>query len=181
MAHFLLNKVTDNHSHYLYMKKGNKMKKRQSSGFTIIELMIVVGIIAILVAMAVPAYMDYSIRTKVTECISNSAVPKIQISEFYQTVGRYPYTDEVAAAMAPAGDSEFCEGFNYPDDDGTAGWFYVLVDETAISSGLGRIEPKLDPVATSNGAVDWICSRGQTPVNMLKYLPATCRGSDAPT
>ena len=181
MARFLLTFVTDNHLHVSTEGSRNIMKKHLSRGFTIIELMIVVGIIAILVAMAVPAYLDYSIRTKVTECISNSAVPKIQISEFYQTVGRYPYTDEVAAAMAPAGDSTFCEGFNYPEDDGTAGWFYVLVDETAISSGLGRIEPKLDPVATSNGAVDWKCSRGQTPENMLKYLPATCRGSDAPT
>ena len=157
------------------------MNRYKSRGFTLIELMIVIAIVAILVALAVPAYQDYTIRTKVAECISNSAIPKVAISEFYQSVGRYPYVEEVAATMAPAGNSQFCEGFNYPDDDGTAGWFYVLVDEATIFSGLGRIEPKLDPETTSSGMVDWKCTRGQTAVAMLKYLPATCRGAESST
>ena len=49
--------------------------KRVQQGFTLIELMIVIAIVAILVALAVPAYKDYTVRTKVAECINGAAVP----------------------------------------------------------------------------------------------------------
>jgi prepilin-type N-terminal cleavage/methylation domain-containing protein len=58
---------------------------RGSAGFTLIELMIVIAIVAILVALAVPAYEVYTIRAKVTECIAATAPPKIAITEYYQT------------------------------------------------------------------------------------------------
>jgi len=63
----------------------------------LIELMIVIAIIAILVALAVPAYKDFAIRAKVAECISDSAPVKTSISEFRQTMGVFP------ANMAEAG------------------------------------------------------------------------------
>ena len=56
-----------------------RQAKLSPNGFTIIELMIVLAIIAILLAMAVPAYQDYAIRSKLTECISNSMVAKTQL------------------------------------------------------------------------------------------------------
>ena len=65
-------------------------------GFTLIELMIVIGIVAILVALAVPAYNDYTIRSKVAECINGAAVAKIGVSEYRQTLGAWPPSMEEA-------------------------------------------------------------------------------------
>ena len=59
--------------------------KRVQKGFTLIELMIVIAIVAILVALAVPAYQDYTIRAKVAECVNAAAVAKLNISEFRET------------------------------------------------------------------------------------------------
>ena len=53
-----------------------------SKGFTLIELMIAIAIVAILLVMAVPAYQDYTIRSKIAECVNGAAVPKVAISEY---------------------------------------------------------------------------------------------------
>ena len=156
------------------------MKIQNTRGFTLIELMIVIAIVAILVALAVPAYQDYTVRAKVAECISNSTVPKLAISEYFQANGVYPADEDIAASTQPAGSSNFCTGFDYPDDDGTAGWFYVLVDENAINSSSppGKIEPKLDPTTNISGVITWRCTVGQTAEGSVKYLPATCRNPE---
>ena len=73
-----------------------RMARKQSSGFTLIELMIVIGIVALLVTLAVPAYTDYTIRSKVAECINQAAVPKLAISEFAQTNGMAPPNADMA-------------------------------------------------------------------------------------
>ena len=60
--------------------KNMKQVIKKAKGFTLIELMIVIAIVAILVALAVPAYRDYTIRAKVAECVNGAAVPKLNIS-----------------------------------------------------------------------------------------------------
>lgn len=66
------------------------MRYHWNKGFTLIELMIVIAIVAILVALAVPAYQDYLVRTKITECIAAAAPLKTSVSEFYQSESRWP-------------------------------------------------------------------------------------------
>src|SRR5476649_2543600 len=71
-------------------------------GFTLIELMIVVAIIGILAAIAIPAYQDYTIRAKVTELINAAGVCKTSVAEYYQAVGLFP-TDQTKAGCSNVG------------------------------------------------------------------------------
>ncbi len=74
------------------------MKKQQ--GFTLIELMIVVAIIGILAAIAIPAYQDYTIRAQVSEGLSLAGGAKAAVSEYTMDVGRYPTTNLLAGLSA---------------------------------------------------------------------------------
>ena len=149
-------------------------------GFTLIELMIVIAIVAILVALAVPAYQDYTIRAKVAECINNGAVPKLSISEYRETVGSYPADSAQAGVGVSTGDTQFCTQTSYTGSSAT-GIFQINTDETAIDSGIsGIIEAVMTPTpssAVTAAGVDWTCTRGATPAGNYKYLPSTCRRS----
>ena len=145
-------------------------------GFTLIELMIVIAILAILVALAVPAYRDYAIRSKIAECINNAAVAKIQVSEYRQSLGAWPPNAAEAGISSPAGNSRYCVGFaNY---DGGTGAFSIDVDEAAVNPSIsGVIEPTLTPTATASGIINWHCSYGSTDSFNTKFLPSPCRGT----
>jgi type IV pilus assembly protein PilA len=147
---------------------------RSTKGFTLIELMIAIAIVAILVALAVPAYNDYTIRAKVAECINGAAVGKIGISEYRQTLGAWPPTLE-EAGLAVAGISHYCTALN--NYQSTTGTFTIDVAEAAIDPNLDSIAPVLKPIEEVNGVINWNCARGTTQSKDLRYLPSTCRGS----
>jgi len=88
-----------------------RLKTRRSGGFTLIELMIVIAIIAILVTLAIPAYQEYNIRAKVTECMVGAAPAKLAVSEYMSTVGSWP-PDMDRAAVSSGNVSKFCSGFD---------------------------------------------------------------------
>jgi type IV pilus assembly protein PilA len=149
-------------------------------GFTLIELMIVIAIVAILVSIAVPAYRNYTVKAKVSECIAGSAPYKTSVSEFKQVMGKYP------ANMAEAGiyddtsnnASQYCSYYMYNNVRGDNGDFAVEVDMAAIDSGLSGTEIAivLSPVEAASGAIDWHCTRGWGTSDRFKYLPAQCHG-----
>ena len=148
-------------------------------GFTLIELMIVIAIVAILVALAVPAYQDYTIRAKVGECINGGDVGKLGISEFRETFGSFPTNAGQAAigygTTVTSGASEYCNPFIFTGSN----TFSISVNTTAIDVTItGLIQPLMTAVKhpTSNN-IDWFCSGGATSAGNVKYLPATCRGS----
>jgi len=150
------------------------LSKRRSGGFTLIELMIVISIIAILVALAVPAYQEYSTRAKVTECMVGAAPAKLAVSEYMSTVGSWPPNMD-SAALSSGNVSEYCSGFDAYDP--STGSFQINVNELAIYPTLGRVQPQLTPQVTSVTTIAWRCSRGATGPTELKYLPSTCRGT----
>ena len=154
-----------------------KNMDRLQRGFTLIELMIVIAIVSILVALAVPAYQDYTIRAKVTECMAASAVPKILISEYQQTNVQWPPTKEAAGfSNFSTNISTFCSIYAYYN---THGDFYVRVDSAAVGIPVGsRVIPVLSPVLSENGTINWLCTKGFTTIDAIKYLPATCRADN---
>ncbi|MFZ1640768.1 MAG: pilin [Candidatus Contendobacter sp.] len=83
------------------------MKTRQQ-GFTLIELMIVVAIVGILAAIAIPAYKDYTVRAKVSECAATIGACKTSVTEFYNTRGNFP--GNVSSAGCSTSVSQYCGG-----------------------------------------------------------------------
>ena len=141
------------------------MKKQQ--GFTLIELMIVVAIIGILAAIAIPAYQDYTIRAQVSEGLSLSAGAKTAVAEFYQDQGAWP-TDNNEAGLSL---STQITG-KYVSDVGVVGPIVTVTYGQADTHD--DIEGNtLTLTATDNvGSIGWICASADL---ADKHVPAACR------
>jgi len=146
------------------------MKRNVQQGFTLIELMIVIAIVAILVALAVPAYQDYTIRAKVSECINSAAPLKLGVAEFRMTDGVNWPTAEQAGVDGVAGESTECQVWQY---DAASGAITVTAKDTVGVAGVSATLTPSDPTA-ENGIINWTCTNGGS-VELAKYLPSTCR------
>lgn len=137
------------------------MKAKAQQGFTLIELMIVVAIIGILAAIALPAYQDYTKRSHVTEGMSLAGAAKIGIAEFYASQGHWPVgnlsvgldasiTGNAVTSVA-VGASAITITYNDKVADGAT----VIMKASAVG-----------------GSIKWTCNTGTM---NDKYLPANCR------
>jgi len=141
------------------------MKKVQQ-GFTLIELMIVVAIIGILAAIAIPAYQDYITRSKVTELVTAGSACKASVSEFYQTQNAFPANN--SSAGCSSNPTKYITSLAVSNN----------VITVAASTGAGAIPAAasgnyvLTATSSSNGTIDWNCTASTIPP---KYLPANCR------
>ena len=151
------------------------MKKVQQ-GFTLIELMIVVAIIGILAAIAIPAYQDYTIRAQVSEGLNLSAASKAAVTEFFQDQGTWPANNAGAGLSAAAtinGNYVSQVQVGAPN----AGAIQVTYSNTGNQSANQQINNAtliLSPISSA-GSVDWNCRGGTTLSANPQWLPAACR------
>ena len=148
------------------------MKKIQQ-GFTLIELMIVIAILGILMAIAIPAYQDYTVRAKVSEGLNVAGAAKLAVSETYQSEGALPNSNTEAGlsgATTIIGNNVSSVGVGTTDGAGAAGQIIITYtgDDAIDGETLG-----LSPT-TGGGSIVWTCGRTDTTV-LSKYRPATCR------
>ncbi len=143
------------------------MKKQQ--GFTLIELMIVVAIIGILAAIAIPAYQDYTIRAQVSEGLNLSGGAKAAVTEFFQDRGSLP-ADNTEAGLAASNE---IVGKYVLQVEVTAGVIDVEygLDAHQIISGQSI---QLTPDTQFSGSVGWECASAGAAIEN-KHLPAACR------
>ena len=146
------------------------MKKQQ--GFTLIELMIVVAIIGILAAIAIPAYQDYTIRAQVSEGLNLAAGAKAAVTEYYQDRGVFPSTNVLAGLSA----ATTITG-NYVSGVNVTGLGIITVSYSSAlpfqaNNAINGASLTLTP-GDNGGSVDWDCNAGA--VLLPKWLPAACR------
>lgn len=136
--------------------------KRIQQGFTLIELMIVVAIIGILAAVALPAYQDYTIRAKVSELVLAASGFKTTIAEKAQADGTLT-SSAVGLTVVPGGK---VTGGSVTDN----GVVNILGSATSVGT---VVSITLTPAPTASGSLSWACSAGGAA--QFKYVPAECR------
>lgn len=143
------------------------MKAQMQKGFTLIELMIVVAIIGILAAVALPAYQDYTKRSHVSEGLSLASGAKTSVTEFYSSMGRFPGSNTsagLATSTSISGNAVSSVAV------GAGGLITVTFNDKVTANATLLLSP-----ATVAGSVKWACKGGATNPVDVKFRPSNCR------
>ena len=157
-------------------------------GFTLIELMIVVAIIGILAAIAIPAYQDYTIRAQVTEGINLADAVKVAVADFYTQKGAFPAAGITTAAPTGLGFLATSTGKYGTVDIGAAGLIQATYAGTQVNAKLVGMILGISPYLSTNGDMVWRCGLAAAPSVQIatpgpatgttvpaKWLPASCK------
>ncbi|MDA0678937.1 MAG: pilin [Proteobacteria bacterium] len=142
--------------------------RRKQHGFTLIELMIVVAIIGILAAVAVPMYLDYAVRSQVGEGLNLTSGAKVSVSEYYQDKGIFPSNNTMAGLDQPA---NIVGSYVSQVEVTGAGLIQVTFGGDANNKIAGAVLT-LQPI-DAVGSVTWLCT-GDAQL-LPKWRPQACR------
>ncbi|MDE1979246.1 MAG: pilin [Betaproteobacteria bacterium] len=148
------------------------MKKQLQQGFTLIELMIVVAIIGILAAIAIPAYQDYTIRAQVTEGLSLADGAKTAVAEYFTNSGKFP-ADNSAAGVAAPGDikGNYVSSVTVASTSASTGTITATFSSTnGFKANTALTSPIVLTGTGGAGSITWTC----TSALPQKYLPSSC-------
>lgn len=145
--------------------------KQVQKGFTLIELMIVIAIVGILAAVALPAYQDYTVRAKMSEVIARASEAKTSIAEAFAAKGRL----DISAPFntGPAGKVEevrWTAAASAADATGAE----IEVEVTGVDPAVNGKQLVFAIERTQNGVVSWECGAAGTDIPP-KYLPGSCK------
>jgi type IV pilus assembly protein PilA len=144
------------------------MKKYQQ-GFTLIELMIVIAILGILMAIAIPAYQDYTVRAKVSEAMQMAAPAKLAVAESASSNGGTLPADSTAAGYSFPGATSFVDSITI-----TNGVIEAVVNARTGTTGSLFLKPTAVGGASS-AQLTWTCDAAAGTTIPSKYVPSKCR------
>ena len=146
--------------------------KSMQKGFTLIELMIVVAIIAILAAIAIPAYQNYLIRSQVSEGMVLTGGARTAAAEYYSNYGKWP-TNNTAAGLPSSPTS--VSGKYVKQVAVASGIITATFNSTAANQAIWNKTFVLSP-SGNGGSISWTCSSTTNAGTVdNKYLPSSCR------
>jgi type IV pilus assembly protein PilA len=153
------------------------MMKKAQQGFTLIELMIVVAIVGILAALALPAYQDYVVRSKVSEGLARLAEAKTSVAEYYSANSQITQFPSTAASLGinEAG-NHYVRSLGWTGGTEGAAKVTLTMAGTADAKVAGK-QVEMLVQDTANGMITWKCQVGTTAGSELpsKYTPGSCR------
>ncbi len=162
------------------------IQKKAQQGFTLIELMIVIAIVGILAAVALPAYRDYTIRARISEPMAYMAEIKTGVAEYYSALGKIPDTS-ARAGVSQAPNTEITRTVSYyAPDNASDPVIYGVVKGSVFPDDDDRTFHLSGSISESSREIIWKCKPGN-PTGIsngstkdfssdTNWLPATCRG-----
>jgi type IV pilus assembly protein PilA len=165
------------------MNRIQTMKRRAQAGFTLIELMIVVAIIGILAAVALPAYQDYTKRAKMSEIVLAASACRTTITEVYQSATSGPGADNWGCEASTTAASKYVTSI-HTDQNGVVTVRAQNIDATNIDGKDVTLTPFVSNTTAMAASADmgkavykWVCGPASSNGVPPKYLPGSCRGN----
>ena len=147
---------------------------RIQRGFTLIELMIVVAIVGVLAALAIPAYLDYVIRAKVSEPIGFLDAARLGVAEYYQTNSTMPNNATQAGLSTATLNTSHVASLAYSRTSGS-----VAAIKVTVRSIDAKVDNKVVALtgtgSATTGIISWTCAPASSNGIPQRFLPASCR------